>query len=136
MPLYSREYPRFATDLPIEIVPPAGDVIHVHGVNISRAGLQIICDGSTASLMAGEHPERGGIPQGAHNRLRIPLAWPGRGGLVIEVDCQLIFVRRESASRFTVGLNFKQFVGDGEAVMEDYASWLISRPEHPQFGLG
>ncbi len=130
MSLYNREYPRFATDLPIEIVPQAGNVIHVHGANISRAGLQIICDGSTASLLAGKHAERGGILQGAHNRLRIPLAWPGRGRLVIEVDCRLAFVRRESASRFSVGLNFKQFVGNGEAVMENYTSWLISRPEH------
>ncbi len=131
MTLYNRGYPRFATDLPVEVVLPAGKVIHVHGVNISRAGLQIICDGPTASLLAGEHPERGGILQGARSRLRISLAWPGREHVIIEVDCQVVFVRRDSASRFSVGLCFKQFTGDGEAVMEDYASWLIARPEFP-----
>jgi len=131
MSVYNREHPRFATNLPIEIVPPSGNVIHVYGANISRAGIQIICDNSTASLLAGDHPERGGIPQGPPSRLRVLLAWPERGRVIIEVDCQVAFVRRESASKFSVGLNFKQFVGDGEVVMKHYTSWLISRSEHP-----
>ncbi len=130
MTSYSREYPRLAADLPVEVVLPADKMFHVHGVNISQSGIQIVCDGPAASLLVGGQPERGGILQGVQSRLRIPLRWSGRDRVTVEVDCDVVSVRRESASGFCVGLRYIQFAGDGEAVMEDYIRWLIARPEH------
>ncbi|MCP4041766.1 MAG: PilZ domain-containing protein [Gammaproteobacteria bacterium] len=130
MTSYSREYPRLATDLPVEVVLPADKVFHVHGVNISRSGIQIVCDGPTAAFFAGGQPERGCILQGLQSSLRIPLRWSGWDRVTVKVDCEAVSVRRESASSFCVGLRYKQFAGNGEAVMEDYIRWLTARPEH------
>ena len=87
MTAYTREYPRFQTDLLVKVALEDGRVFHLTCTNISRAGIQLICDGPAVPMLTNGQAERGGIVHDVVDHIVIPLKWAGQEAVEIEVDC-------------------------------------------------
>ncbi len=112
----------------MEIIAPNGGTVHVRGINISRAGMQLLTDRRSAQLVAGDQIRQGVAGGPFDCRVRFPLVWPGHERTMVEVDSRVAFVRRESESEYMIGVHYSRFEGDGEALVDAYVEWRIGQP--------
>lgn len=114
-----REHPRIKASLPLDIITADGRVLQGNLLDISRAGLQIDCDGPTTQCI---FPEGYILPAGKSGtvQVRCTLAFSDQSGGSVEAVCRLIFSRRVAQDRYCIGLQFEQFTDDSYGNIERY----------------
>ncbi len=125
MTKYRREYPRISGELQVEIQPGSGALVHATAVNISYAGLQLVCDQDTVkSLLAG------GLraPPGERLEIAIQLVPASQEGVsaTVKADCRTVFTRRVSEREYRIGVSFHEFEEDGYELLESYIDAYMS----------
>jgi len=116
---YRRDRPRISAELPVEIALEDGSVLHAQTLNVSLAGLQIVCD---SVLVARILPEGLQVLPARPAPLSIALRLPAaeHHGRRIEAHCQAVFVRRVAEREYRVGLQFASFEGEGGRALEAF----------------
>ena len=116
---YKRDYPRVATQLPVELSLPDGEIIHAVSVNLSPAGIQIACDRVTVSRILPLSQRRRPT---STTEVQVRLRFPESSGMpdVIATRCIAIFSRRVAQNEFRIGLQFQHFEGDDYQKLERF----------------
>ncbi len=125
MTKYKRAHPRITREIPVEIELPELGAVHATAVNISCAGLQLVCDHGTIETLL---PEGARTPPGALLSLQVRLAHASQDdhSAVIGVSCRTVFTRRVSEREYRIGLSIQSFDDDGYERLERYIDHWIS----------
>lgn len=114
-----REHPRIKTSLPLDIIMANGEVLQGILIDISRAGLQISCDGPTAHRI---FPEGYMLSAGKFGKVQVRCSLgPGdQSAGNVDAACRLVFSRRVAQDKYCIGLQFEEFAGDSYSAIEQY----------------
>lgn len=92
--------------------------------NLSRSGVMVCCDQSTAKLLAqGNRALAPGNPMPVKARFYVPaqLAQP-----IIIAAGKIVHFRRIAQDRFQFGIQFEKFEGGGSACVDQYVRSLLN----------
>ncbi len=119
-----RDYPRIDTQFSADVRDPAGDVLTVSVINLSRTGLQVVCDRDTAQRIVGEPA----WPVGDTFllQLRLPFLWQKPADIVI--DCRMIHATVKHGAGFQLGFLFSEFIEDGYQSLEAFIEECMCFP--------
>ena len=122
---YQRDYPRVKKSLPAELTTQDGKKLHAATFNVSRAGIQLICDGVTAEEIFGA--TRQGSPSLQPKvKISLRLLHPETGPARIEAECRAVFSRRVSEQEFRVGLHIDAISDQSRTVLEDFVESCLN----------
>lgn len=100
---YKRDHPRIKKSLPVEIVAPGDRTLFATTYDVSKRGVQLLCDGITVrEIFGGPGLSRPTKPPKVLLKLR--LNHSGQEPEHIEAECRAVFSRRVSEQEFRVGL--------------------------------
>ena len=112
------DLPRIELEFPVTISLHDGREIHVYGHNISRGGMGIACDGSTARTMVTEgstvSPDAGAI---IHVRWELPdmaSSTNARPRWTLHARAKLAWSRPAGTNGHRIGLQYTELDGDVE----------------------
>jgi len=92
--------------------------------NLSRSGVMVSCDQSTANLLAqGNRALAPGNPMPVKARFSVPMQ-PAQP--VIIAAGNIVHFRRIAQDRFQVGIQFEEFEGGGSACVDQYVRSLLN----------
>jgi len=114
-----REFPRVEQTGPVEIIGADSAVIRTRMDNISRSGLQIVCDRKTAEAIAAASKD----PAAGVRRALDIRAWLLSEQLpapVVEATARVVYARDGDDGRIRIGLKFATYKGDSFQVLMDY----------------
>ena len=116
---YKRDYPRIKKSLPAELIASGNKKLHASTFDVSRTGVQIICDGITAEEIFGASRQAG---PSRHPRLKIALRLlhPETGPARVEADCRAVFSRRVSEQEYRIGLHIDQMSEEARLILDGF----------------
>ncbi|MGA7801102.1 MAG: PilZ domain-containing protein [Gammaproteobacteria bacterium] len=113
-----RRYPRFATDLPLEIRTVADGTFTGRVRNLSLGGIEFSCDRWTADeLLPPGHQAFPGQPINVQVQFSIS---SGGAEQLIEAHGEIIVSRRLSQNEYRVGMQFITLEGDAQTALEQH----------------
>lgn len=111
-----RAFPRIASDMAVEIVGSKG-VFSSRSYDVSRVGLQLVCDASTAAQI---FPDGFEVAAG-ELELDLRVALPASsGGSIVNVRCLVVHTFQPAENEIRAGVKFLSFEGDSEQRLEQY----------------
>ena len=100
---YKRNHPRIKKSIPVEIVAPGERTLFATTYDVSKRGVQLLCDGITVrEIFGGPGLSRPTKPPRVLLKLR--LSHSGQESEQIEAECRAVFSRRVSEQEYRVGL--------------------------------
>jgi c-di-GMP-binding flagellar brake protein YcgR len=100
---YKRDHPRIKKSLPVELVAPGEKTLFATTYDVSKRGVQLLCDGITVrEIFGGPGLSRPARPPKVFLKLR--LGQSGQEPELIEAECRAVFSRRVSEQEYRVGL--------------------------------
>jgi len=100
-----RHHPRIEKSLPVELVTAGGEIHHATTLDVSKAGIQLLCDGATIKGVFGSvRPDPSRRPT---VDLSLRLMHPEVGSARFKVVCKAVFSRRLSEQEYRIGLRFE-----------------------------
>jgi hypothetical protein len=92
--------------------------------NLSRSGVMVCCDQSTAKLLTeGNHALASGNPMSLKARFSVPLK-PAQP--IVITAGKIVHFRRISQDRFQVGIQFEQLEGSGSACIDQFVRSILN----------
>ncbi len=117
-PRQRRRYRRTPIYQPVALVHDNATVATGMAVNLSVGGMQVLCDRYTAdSLHRSDDPFAGGRGPGLDVHMRLPTR---TGTARIDVTCQLVYVNQIATSTYLLGLEFRDYQCDSQALINDF----------------
>ncbi len=113
-----RQSPRYETNLTVDLTLANGCTLTVHTRNISRCGLQIICDSWATSEI-----EPRGIQNHAtsHIPLKSTTELPiGKNNEKLYAICRIMSVQRMSQDMYMLNLTFIDFENGSEKALDNF----------------
>jgi hypothetical protein len=108
----------------IVLEKPDGCQCNCTTANLSRSGVMVSCDQSTANLLAqGNRAPAPGNPVPVKARFSVPIQ-PAQP--VIIAAGNIVHFRRIAQDRFQVGIQFEEFEGGGCACVDRYVRSLLN----------
>lgn len=116
---YKRDHPRIKKSLPAELITPGDKKLYASTFDVSRTGIQIICDGVTAEQIFGASRQAG---PSRHPRLKVNLRLihPKTGPVRIEAECRAVFSRRISEQEFRIGLQIDAMSEASRVILDGF----------------
>lgn len=122
---YKRDYPRIKKSLPAELVVTGGKKLYASTFDISRTGIQVICDGITAEEIFGSSQEAGASRQ-PQVKVSLRLPHPKTGPARITADCRAMFSRRVSEQEFRVGLQIDAISDEHRSTLDGFVEGCLN----------
>lgn len=116
---YKRDHPRIKKNLPAELIAPGDKKLHAATLDVSRTGIQLICDGITAEEIFGASRQAG---PSRHPRVKVLLRilHPKIGPARVEADCLAVFSRRVSEQEFRIGLQIDAISDESRTILDGF----------------
>ncbi len=111
-----RAFPRIASDMAVEIVGAKG-VFSSRSYDVSRVGLQLVCDPPTAAHIFPDGFEAAAGELELDLRVALPAS---SGGSIVSVRCLVVRTFQPAENEIRAGLKFLSFEGDSEDRLEHY----------------
>jgi len=122
---YNRDHPRIKKSLPAELIAPGDKNYYASTFDVSRTGIQLICDGITTEAIFGVSRQAGpSRPPQVNVTLR--LRHPESGPVQIEADCRAIFSRRVSEQEFRIGLHIDAISEESRAILDGFVDGCLN----------
>ena len=119
-----RDQQRVDVTADILLERPDGCQCNCITANLSRSGVMVSCDQSTANLLAqGNRALAPGNPMLVKARFSVPVQ-PAQP--VIIAAGKIVHFRRMAQDRFQVGIQFEKFEGSGSACVDQYVRSLLN----------
>ena len=100
---YKRDHPRIKQSLQVEIVTSEGNALFATTCDVSKRGVQLLCDSITVrDIFGGPAVALPTKPPAV--TLKLTLKSPGKEAEQIEAECKAVFSRRVSEQEYRVGL--------------------------------
>jgi hypothetical protein len=116
-----RIYPRYETDIPVELTTAQGDVIAARMLDISLGGMMIGCDLRTAHEILPEDQRTPGQVVFVEVDVRCLLPRdPPQAGAGFEAHCKVAYSRRLAQNDFNIGLSYAGMSEDDQTRLERY----------------
>ena len=101
---YKRDHPRIKKNLPVEIVAPGEKTLFATTYDVSKRGVQLLCDGITVrEIFGGPGLSRPAKPPSVLMKLR--LTHSGQEPEQIEAECRAVFSRRGHTASPPTGIS-------------------------------
>lgn len=115
-----RDFPRIETEHSVELVDEDGSAFPTLALDLSLAGMQMLCDQPTAERIApgGNIDACEGKSREFDVRLRIWLRDQSRHRL--RIRCRLMTLREIQTDEYRIGMKFIGFEGDSYQILEAY----------------
>lgn len=122
---YKRDYPRIKKSLPAELIASGDKKLYASTFDISKTGIQIICDGITAEEIFGASRQAG---PSRHPRIKVVLRLlhPKTGPARVEADCRAVFSRRVSEQEFRIGLHIDTMSEEARGVLDAFVDECLN----------
>lgn len=117
-----RHYHRVPVTLEVLMQTDSGVAVLCQVANLSRAGLMIAC---TPQMLHQLLPNRESVAPHQPVPVRASLALPDGD---LNVDCNVVYVRRVSHDCFNLGAEFKAFEGDDEQRLQAFVLKQMTPP--------
>ncbi len=111
-----RAFPRVDTEHSLQLLDADGAAFPALMLDLSLAGMQLLCDGPTALRLAGREGEE---PREFDVRLQVTL--PRHGARQLRMRCRLMTIREVQQDEFRIGVRFTQFEADSYPLLE---AWI------------
>lgn len=118
-----RLYKRFETGSAVEIIAENGAELEARALNVSLAGMQIVCDRDVVQVVAPKG-EKTTPDQSPVVRIRFTLPRAG-DRTEIAADCRIVLVRRVSERDYHLHLQYEFFQGNGYNELEDFVDAML-----------
>ena len=130
MARYRREYPRVAIELLVELHLAEHRVVYAQSVDLSLAGIQLLCDRVTRDIV---FPQ--GQPDGPSDRpqFRVRARLPDHVGTQsdewFDADVEGVIERRVGEDQYRIGLQFMELDTEASALLEELVVGADRRPD-------
>ncbi len=116
---YKRDHPRIKKNLPVEIVAPGDKTLFATTYDVSKRGVQLLCDGITVrEIFGGPGLSRPAKPPSVLMKLR--LTHSGQEPEQIEAECRAVFSRRVSEQEYRVGLQIYSLSESSRVALDNF----------------
>ncbi len=116
---YKRDYPRIKKSLPVEIIAPGDKTLFASTYDVSKGGVQLLCDGITVrEIFGGPGLSRPTKPPKVLLKLR--LSHSGQEPEQFEAECSAVFSRRVSEQEYRVGLQIYKISESSRLALENF----------------
>lgn len=122
---YKRDHPRIKKSLPAELVMSGEKTLFASTFDVSKTGIQLICDAITTREIFGETAQAGPTRQPTV-KVNLRLRHPESGTVQIEADCRAVFSRRVSEQEFRVGLQIDDMSEEFRSVLNSFVDDCLS----------
>jgi len=120
-----RDHPRIKRSLPVELVAAGDKTLHATTLDVSKAGIQLLCDGATVEGIFGSiRPDPSRHPS---VDLSLQLMHPKSGPARIKVACKAVFSRRLSEQEYRIGLRFESVPEAARAILNAFVDDCLDR---------
>lgn len=116
---YKRDHPRVKKSLPVEIIAPGEKTLFASTYDVSKRGVQLLCDGITVrEIFGGPGLSRPSKPPAV--LLKFRLNHSGREPELIEAECTAVFSRRVSEQEYRVGLQIHSLSASSRVALDNF----------------
>jgi c-di-GMP-binding flagellar brake protein YcgR len=116
---YKRDHPRIKKTLPVEIIAPGDRTLFATTYDVSKRGVQLLCDGITVREIFGSPGlSRPTKPPSVFLKLR--LSQSGQEPEQIEAECRAVFSRRVSEQEYRVGLQIYSLSEPSRVALDNF----------------
>lgn len=122
---YKRDHPRIKKILPAELIVSGHKRLFASTFDVSRTGIQVICDAITTEEIFGT-PQGDGPSRHPHVKVKLRLPHPDADPSRIEADCRAMFSRRVSEQEFRVGLQIDAISAEHRAMLERFVDGCLN----------
>jgi c-di-GMP-binding flagellar brake protein YcgR len=118
MPDEQRDHPRIKKSLAVELIGAEGTTYHAVTHDVSKTGIQLLCDGATVEGIFGSlRPNPSRRPS---VELNLRLMHPESGSARFRVMCKAVFSRRLSEQEYRIGLRFESIPEAARAILNAF----------------
>ncbi len=116
---YKRDHPRIKKSLPVEIIAPGERTLFASTYDVSKRGVQLLCDGITVrEIFGGPGLARPTKPPTVLLKLR--LNHSGQEPEQVEAECRAVFSRRVSEQEYRVGLQIHSLSESSRLALDNF----------------
>ena len=123
---YKRDHPRIRESLPIELIAPGNKTLFATSYDISKRGVQLVCDGVTVEEIFGT-PGLSPPTKLPTVTLKLRLNYTDREQEQIEAECTAIFSRRVAEQQYRVGLLIDSISEPSRLALERFVDECLDR---------